>query len=195
MPPSFTFKPMSGTQIESIATSVILSYQPEVLKGSIPFDVHRFVDIRLEDITGIEPVYSDELPPEIFGITDSAEKKMIIQAEIAEDPLNEKFFRSTLAHETGHCFLHVTQLQGIDKVQIFKQGKGEGIHLYRKNDAIPLYCNPEWQAWRFAGALLVPETPLKKMIADGICLTEIAEVFNVNMAFLRSRLKALKLMK
>lgn len=150
---SFSFKPMSGKQIEQLAACILAKYQPESLRIGTPFDIHRFVDTKLEDLTGVTPIYSIELPPEIYGLTDSAENRLEIQESLADDPFQEKFFRSTLAHETGHCFLHVPQLRTLKRVQIFKQGKEDGVQLYRK-DNIPLYCNPEWQAWRFAGALL-----------------------------------------
>jgi hypothetical protein len=193
-PLNFTFLPTSGKKIELLATAIISHFQPEVLKGGKAFDIHRFVDTKLEDISGVTPVYTNELPSEIFGLTDSAENRLEIQASLAEDPFNEKFFRSTLAHETGHCLMHVPQLRQINRTQVFRQAKDDGIHLYRK-DPIPLYCNPEWQAWRFAGALLMPEAPLRMMLNEGAGLPEIAGVFEVNIPFLKTRLKALKIQK
>jgi len=193
--PNFSFSPMSGKQIDQLAAYYIAYYQPEVLKRPAPFDVHRFVDTKLEDLTGVAPVYSRELPPEIYGLTDSSENRLEIQEALAEDPFQEKFFRSTLAHESGHCIIHVPQLRKINRVQVFRQGKEESsgrVQLYRKDD-IPLYCNPEWQAFRFAGALLVPEGPLRTMLADGASNSEIASTFNIHLPFLRSRMKALKL--
>ena len=189
----FSFSPMSGKQIDQLATAYISYSQPEILKKPAPFDVHRFVDTELEDLTGVMPVYTRDLPPEIYGLTDSAENRLEIQESLAEDPYQEKFFRSTLAHESGHCIIHVPQLRKINRVQVFRQEKeGGGIQLYRKDD-IPLYCNPEWQAFRFGGALLVPEGPLRMMLADGANYSEIANMFNIHLPFLRSRMKALKL--
>jgi len=126
-------------------------------------------------------------------MTDSANKQVIIQEDLANDVYSEKFFRSTLAHETGHCIMHVPQLQRINRTQVFRQAKNEdSIKLYRK-DNIPLYCNPEWQAWRFAGALLMPEAPLRMMFNAGASLSEMADNFEVNISFLKARLKALKI--
>jgi len=193
--PNFSFSPMSGKQIDQLATSYISYYQPEVLKKPSPFDVHRFVDTKLEDLTGVVPVYSRELPPEIYGLTDSSENRLEIQEALAEDPRQVRFFRSTLGHESGHCIIHVPQLRKINRAQVFQQRKedvADGVHLYRKGD-IPLYCNPEWQAFRFSGALLVPEGPLRMMLADGASHHEVADVFQVHLPFLRSRMKALKL--
>ncbi len=191
--PNFLFQGMSGVQIDQIATGIITRFQPEVLKGGKAFDVLRFVDTKLEDLTGVTPVYSNELPPEIYGITDSANRQVIFQEELAMDEYSINFFRSTQAHESGHCYLHVPQLQQRSRTQVFKQAKGEdSIQLYRKTD-IPTYRNPEWQAWRFGGALLMPEAPLLMMIRDGASLGEIADTFEVNISFLKTRLKALKI--
>jgi hypothetical protein len=191
--PNFLFEGMSGKQIDSIATSLIRAYQPEVLRGNEAFDVHRYVDTRLEDLTGVTPVYSNELPFEIYGLTDSANKQVLFQEDLANDNSSENFFRSTLAHETGHCVLHVPQLQKRNRIQVFQQRKGDDtIKLYRKDD-VPIYRNPEWQAWRFAGALLMPERPLVAMLRDDASLYEIADHFEVNMPFLKARLNALKI--
>ncbi len=192
--PSFLFQGMSGLQIDNFATNIIARYQPEVLKGGKAFDVLRFVDTKLEDLAGVTPVYSNELPPEIYGLTDSANKQVIFQEDLATDESSVNFFRSTQAHETGHCFLHVPQLQQRSRTQVFRQAKGEdSIHLYRKDD-IPIYRNPEWQAWRFAGALLMPENPLRMMLHDGASFEDISETFEVNIPFLKTRLKALKIL-
>ncbi|WP_173198057.1 ImmA/IrrE family metallo-endopeptidase [Geobacter sp. SVR] len=192
----FSFSPMSGRQIDQLANSYLSYYQPEALRNPAPFDVHRFVDTKLEDLTGVVPVYSRDLPPEIYGLTDSSENRLEIQETLAEDPFQEKFFRSTLAHEAGHCIIHVPQLRKINRGHVFRQAKEDGaeggVKLYRKDD-IPLYCNPEWQAFRFAGALLIPEGPLRMMLASNASTSEIADTFNIHPAFLRSRMKALKL--
>jgi len=191
--PNFIFKGMSGKEIDHIARDIINSYQPEILLTCAMFDIHRFFDLKLEDMTGVTPAYSNDLPTEIYGMTDSANKQVIIQEELANDEFSQKFFRSTLAHETGHCVMHVPQLQKINRTQIFRQTKNDdSVKLYRK-DNIPVYCNPEWQAWRFAGALLLPEAPLRKMLTAGAGPMAIASNFNVNMSFLKARLKALQI--
>ncbi|WP_027714915.1 ImmA/IrrE family metallo-endopeptidase [Desulfuromonas sp. TF] len=184
------FLKMSGAQIEQIAGGIIKAIQPKVFTGSENFDIEHFVDVRLEDLTGIQPDYS-RLPPEIYGYTDPEQQKMVIQADLAEDDDSERFLRSTLAHETGHCILHVPILRQAQKYHIFKQEKG--AHLYRKESGLPLYQNPEWQAWRFAGALLMPKDLVVQMLKEGLSERGLANKFNVNPAFVRYRLKSLKL--
>ena len=50
--PNFSFEGMSGRQIDTIATSLIIKYQPEVLLGGKAFDAHRFMDTKLEEHVG-----------------------------------------------------------------------------------------------------------------------------------------------
>ncbi len=191
----FAFPAMSGIQIDNIAYDLIRKVQPDVLSTTSPFDVERFVDVHLEGMTGIAPDYRDDLPSEIYEFTDTAENKLVINAGLLDDTWgdNEKFFRSTVAHEVGHCLLHVPVLRRCKKDRIFTEGKKKDkVALYRKTE-IPLYRNPEWQAWRFAGALLMPEQVVQSLISKGASLQEMARHFKVNRVFIEQRMKALKI--
>jgi Zn-dependent peptidase ImmA (M78 family) len=191
-----SFPPMSGSQIDNLAYEIVKKHQPDVLQGKCAFDIERFVDNNLEDLTGIVPDYRDDIPDEIYGFTDSAGSRMVINANLIDDPyrgVNEKLLRSTLAHETGHCFLHVPILKQSKRDRIFKQEKNEDeVKLYRKT-SIPLYRNPEWQAYRFAGALLIPEGVLRNHLDKGERMSSIVDIFGVYPAFVRSRLRGLKI--
>jgi Zn-dependent peptidase ImmA (M78 family) len=192
---SVPFEPMSGRQIEKIASAIVTCFQPDVLELTGPFDIQRFVDVDLEDLTGVAPDYSYELPEGIYGLTDSENNRLVINAELAEDPYNDKFLRSTLGHEVGHCILHVPWLRQVNRIRVFQQKKGEvgEIHLYREK-SLPLYRNPEWQAWRFAGALLMPEKPFRSLLEEGLTKLEISDHFQVNPSFVDTRMRALKMM-
>jgi len=187
------FKPMSGVQIDRIAERLVAKYQSEVLLGKAPFDIEDFVEFELENLAGINYDPSGILPPGIYGVTDCKERKLWISQDLVEDETSEKFFRSTLAHETGHSILHAPDLIRAGKQQVFEQRKGENkAQLYRRSN-LPVYRNPEWQAYRFAGALLMPTKPFEKMVSEGATTHELSEIFNVNPAFVRARLKSLGL--
>lgn len=189
------FKPMSGQKIDRMAESVIARFQPEVLSGKAAFDIEAFVELELEDLTGINYDLSEVLPPGIYGVTDCKERKLWIRRDLVEDENKERFFRSTLAHEVGHSILHAPDLIRAGKQEIFEQGNSDnGARLYRKSN-LPVYRNPEWQAYRYAGALLMPTNPFKKMVYEGASVQELAVFFNVNPAFVRNRLKSLKIVK
>lgn len=188
------FPGMSGYEVDKRAYQIIRSFQPEVLTDRTIFDVERFVDLYLEGETGVDPDYSYELPEGVYGLTDSGNNRMVINADLAEDINNERFFRSTLAHEVGHCLLHVPFLRARKVVRVFKQLKDEEgkIRLYRE-EPIPIYKNPEWQAHRFAGALLMPEQPVLDLVQHGASIRDVAGHFHVNIRFVESRMRALKM--
>ena len=66
--PNFTFSGMSGKEIDHLALNLITNYQPEILGSGTCFDVHRFFDVNLEDLTGVTPGYAADLPPEIYPV-------------------------------------------------------------------------------------------------------------------------------
>ncbi|NJD38430.1 MAG: ImmA/IrrE family metallo-endopeptidase [Geobacter sp.] len=187
------FPPMSGRQIEGIACHVLRAYQPDVLEGKASFDIERFVDVHLEDLTGVQPDYLD-LPVGVHGMTD--QNRMIIQRLLAETRRSYKFLRSTMAHETGHAILHSHVLRKFGARQFFEQKsqktKSGGIELFRRKD-LKAYEDPEWQAWRFARALMMPEVVMRRLVQSGIRLVQIAEHFDVNVPFVESRLHDLKI--
>lgn len=186
------FKKYSGAKLDEIGEYLVRLTQPEVLSGGRAYDIESFVDLDLERISGICPDYTD-LPPEIYGMTNPLKNEMLIQSELVESPHSLNFLRSTLAHEVGHCILHVPLLREARKNHVFQQKKGEdGVHLYRKNDQIPIYQNPEWQAWRLAGAILMPAGITRRLI-QGYNLDELAQHFVVSRKFVDYRLKSLKL--
>jgi Zn-dependent peptidase ImmA (M78 family) len=190
-PSELKFPGMSGAEIETIATNILRRFQPDVLQGTAAFDIERFVDLHLEDLTQVQPDYQD-LPPGIHGMTD--QNRMRIQLSLAESSRSKRFFRSTMAHETGHAILHVPVLRRYKKEQVFEQKstKNSTIELYRRKDLKP-YEDPEWQAWRFARALMMPELVIRSLVQNGRNVRWIAEHFDVNIPFVESRLRDLKI--
>lgn len=61
--------------------------------------------------------------------------------------------RFTIAHELGHYFMH-------DDITAFSRCE--------RNEIIPTYRNPEWQANVFAAALLMPSELIKGMSAEEV---------------------------
>jgi hypothetical protein len=162
-------------------------FQPEVLQGKAPFDVERFAELHLESLTGVEFDLTPELPHGIDGVTNT--EKLRVNVELAEIPTNFRYYRSTLAHELGHAFIHTPVLRKRKENEEFTEAKDQGPALYRAA-TVPLYRNPEWQAWHFAGALLMPkEALLIKLKECRMDLNAVADFFQVNSSFVSSRLK------
>ncbi|MGE4545821.1 MAG: ImmA/IrrE family metallo-endopeptidase [Pedobacter sp.] len=190
---NLVFEGMKGRDIDRLAEAVIQKFQPEVLTGKCPFDIEQFAEFDLEDGYGFTYHVSDELPHGIFGVTDCTERKVWIHEDLTA-PENIRLLRSTAAHETGHCIIHAPQIDRAGALQVFRQKKESGSpKLYRKDD-VPIYRNPEWQAHRFAGALLMPASIVNQLVRNGAGLYDLVEKFDVHPAFVRSRLRALKIL-
>lgn len=196
--PGSIFHGMSGRQIDEVALDIIKRVQPDVLRKKIEFDIERFSEFDLEDMTGMVVDYRNDLPEEIYGYTDTSQNLVVINASLVDDPFlsDIRFLRSTLGHETGHCFLHVPTLRKLRKSKVFTQSKlDETVSLFRREGEIPTYCNPEWQAHRFAAGLLVPASSLHHHLERGESVMKLAEIFGVTKKFIESRMKGLKVVK
>lgn len=185
--------PRSGVEIDRIALRVVKTFQPEALEEPLPFDIERFFECEMEKITGVVPDYK-KLPPGIYGYTDSGTMESVISSDLMDNPSQLFFARSTIGHETGHCLIHVSEFRVKKAIlkSIHDKCHGDGLRMYRESD-IPTYMNPEWQAWRFAGALLMPRTAIEIGIKHGGNERDLARWFQVNPPFLRTRLRALKI--
>jgi len=186
--------PKSGAGIDLDAQRLIARIQPEALKKPSSFDIESFFDLDFKRLTGIDPDYR-YLPPGIHGFTDSDKKECVISASLMEsDNKNNIYFvRSTMAHEVSHAIIHIPEFrQKKALLRSIHDDDHASLKMYRQSD-IPIYQNPEWQAWRHAGALLMPAIPFKKLITEGASVREMANVFGVNPAFIQTRARALKI--
>jgi len=188
--------PRSGAGIDAIAYTFIEKTQPGVLVQPAPFDVEEFFEFDLEAMTRVITSYQ-RLPAGIYGLTDSEKMISIVDVELFDKRRKGevRFCRSTIAHECGHAILHVPEFRRKRALLKSIQDKSEvAMKMYRR-EQVPVYMDPEWQANRFAGALLLPEKTLKRVFKETQDIKEIAEVFDVNPAFVRSRLRAIGIKK
>lgn len=91
----------------------------------------------------------------------------------AKDKKDSHRYRFTVAHELAHCCLH-----------------GASSYVELRTEGIPL-SQEEKEANIFAGALLVPENSLQKVVSQLIMpsVEDLAEIFNVSCNVMRERLK------
>ena len=187
---NFKFPGMSREAIERQAEGLLREYQPTVLRGTEPFFVERFVDLQLESMTRVQPDYRI-LPAGIYGLTDQNE--MVIDLGLVDDPSSRPFLHSTMGHELGHAIMHVPILRKVGREQVFEQKTKDGeVNLYRRKDLKP-YEDPEWQAWRFAAAVLMPRRVVADMCGKGFNPCDLARHFQVNRIFVERRLSQLNL--
>jgi hypothetical protein len=184
----------SAREIDDFAFELAAAFHPEAVRMVTPFDVERYFDCELECRTGIEPVYLS-LGEELEAYTDSAELKCIVSSELAnygQDVMQKRRLRATLAHEIGHCFLHVADSRRAHTMLRFLHDESASMQMFRQED-LHAYQNPEWQAWRFAGAFLMPEPCIRAAVNNQWSIQMMARGFDVNPAFVKARLNHLKI--
>lgn len=184
-------KPRSSANIDSLALNIVQKYQSGMLNNEERFDIERFFDCDLEGLTKVKTGYR-LLESGIHGYTDSEDMISIISVDLMDDPWEEFFCRSTMAHETGHAILHVWDYRRKKAILKSIHDENHTLRNYREEEIIT-YKNPEWQAWRFAGALLMPEPAFREAVVDGLGKRDLSQRFGVNPAFIKSRAKALKI--
>ena len=159
MPSVLKVRSRSGQEIEKTAHDIVKAYQPDAVKFTISFDVEDFFEFELEDKTGIEAIFK-WLPAGLDGYTDSVNMQCYVATQLLEFgdcQVTKRRLRATIAHEIGHCFLHVEDARRNRAFQQkFLNNQSSSIQMYKPQE-IEIYKNPEWQAWRFASAMLMPE--------------------------------------
>lgn len=182
----------SGLEIDEIALRVVKLAQPDMLTRLGPFDMQRFFDNKLEALTNVTPDYR-ELNFNAHGFTDMNEMECVISKAISDDASQIRFLRSTQAHESGHCFIHVPEFKRRkESLRFIHDTEHVTLRLHRE-DEVKIFRNPEWQAWRFAGALLMPASSVQMAMDENYSAYDMGEVFEVNIPFVWTRLRALKL--
>lgn len=179
--------PLSRAEIESRTQAILRKVDPKAFSGKRPTDIEYILDVFIMETHGIVVGYTDDLPDNAYGYTDIARKECLIRRELYESTKQEKrrFFRATGGHEGGHCCLHVNLLH----LQSLSRGDAG---LYRKKlSTIRAFENPEWQAWEFAGGLLIPKHLLMERLAKGWSLNDLSDSFDVNKRFIETRVSRL----
>ena len=187
-------RPRTAKEIDELAFGLVASFQPEAVRLVTKFDVERFFDCELERLTGIEPDYLP-LGEGLDGFTNSEDKRCVICADLAdygEDDVKRRRLRATLAHEMGHCFLHVQDSRQSQAMITFLHDERSSLELYRQGD-LRAFENPEWQAWRFAGAMLMPECCIRAAVRAGWTKKMMSWAFDVNPSFVEVRLYDLRI--
>jgi hypothetical protein len=184
----------SGKEIDEIAFKLVEAFQPNATRMVTKFDVEKFFEFELKKQTGVEPVYRP-LGAGLDGYTDSAKMVCIICADLAEygeDEVKRRRLRATQAHEIGHCHLHVEESRRNHTMLKFLHDGSSSLERYRQ-ERIKTYVNPEWQAWRFAGALLMPACCVRAAVDKKWTKKMMSRAFDVNTSFIDVRLWDLKI--
>jgi len=188
-------KARSGKEIDALALNLVKAFQPEVLRKVMAFDVERFFDCELKTQTGVEPVYRP-LGERLLGYTSIIDMECVICSKLvdeAKDDVDRRVLRATQAHEIGHCHLHVEEFRRNRDFSRFQHDDQQAFLQLHNQEEIKVYRNPEWQAWRFAGALLMPECTIRLAVSNNWSIKMMSWGFDVNPAFVKVRLDDLKI--
>ena len=187
-------QPRSKLDIEAITQKIVREFQPQALRTPQSFRIETFFETELEQITEVKVDYR-ELPISVYGYTDIERMESVIDSRLMESEAisDVRFVRSTIGHETGHVIMHVPEFR-LHKAIKKLVNDDTSLKFYREQDIV-IYRNPEWQAWWFAKCLLMPSPAVRLAVDEGFSIYEMSELFNVNPAFVRSRLKGMGLLK
>jgi IrrE N-terminal-like domain len=168
----FEAPPRSGNSIEGFADAI----RKALGLYEIPFfPVVEFLEFGLPRV--VPGMYYDVQSKLLLGgregAVDPIKRAVYIREDVYDAAVrHERRARFTVAHEIGHALLHVGTLNRV---------------LPRQS--IPTFRQPEWQANRFAAALLMP----RHLVAQYESLPEISVTFGVSEHAASVRARELKL--
>lgn len=189
-------KGLGRIEVEQAAKNLIKQVAPEYLitPGAIP--VNRIIDIDMFKLYqfNLQLLSTHEFSPGTEAETDFFNRKILFSdKEWARLDLGNVRSRSTAAHEIGHIVLHSKQINLNYALN--------NLRLQRKKQIKPkAYESPEWQAYNFAGAFLMPAitvipfvVSLKKSNYDHSSIVEaLIEKYHVSKQTATKRLEILK---
>lgn len=182
----------TGLQIDALALTVIKEFSPEILNDPQPFDIESCFEIYLPTAKKVTTDYPI-LGSNIHGYTDINDHVVAISRNLVEDAESHRFKRSTMAHETGHVDMHLPEFIARRSILRFTHDDDHmSLRLYHQ-ESIKTFENPEWQAWRYAGALLMPRHTVMLARKAGASIYDLCKIFDVTLPFVKTRLRALKL--
>jgi len=155
MPNGVLVPRLSYEDIRKHADGFLREFHPE---GSIPVPIEEIADIKLR--INIIPVPGLHDAIELDGCMYGNLKDICVDEYIySHRPARYRF---TLAHEIGHIVLHrhvyeTARFKSIAEWPVFLNSISETAHAWF-----------EWQAYCFAGLVLVPAGPLAERVAEAV---------------------------
>ena len=153
---TFSFSPevLSYEAINKKAETFLKTYT----SGLLPVNIEEIIELRF----GINIIPFPRLL-ETFEV-DGFTSKDLSSIYVDEDIYNKRpsRYRFTLAHEVGHIILHKDLIKEINPASV---AEWEDFYLKVDEDS---YSWVEYQAYSFAGLILVPRIPLLKDYAAAI---------------------------
>ena len=183
--------PLSVWEIERRAEKFLEEYQEDMLRRPMPLDVAGLVDYLPQHRISVSPASAEELGPQVEAIA-TWEQFPEIEILMLEEQWRALFERgeqthrahATLPHELAHGVLHAEQLH------ISETGPKALALRVTKRSNLEAFRDPEWQAWTWAGFVLMP----RRILVDLDCLEPeyVSEVYDVSPEMARYHLRLLR---
>lgn len=184
--------PRSKKDIEADVIRLLSDIQAEALCcDDSPVDVEIIFEDYIRERYGLVTGYTDLsiISPNILGYTDAGSSTSYVEKSLvnSDSQTTIRRLRATIAHEICHCVYHVAELKNF-RSSLSVTG---GILFREEPSNIKAYVNPEWQAWHYAGALLMPKKRIIRYHERGYSIDVMADIFDVNQSFVKVRLNKL----
>jgi len=185
--------PLSMAAIEELGRCFLGQLAPESLDAPQPLNVLELVETRLPEFgIHVYPASREEIGDRAGATDPNGNGEItILLAEGVWDALVEPvprshYARSTACHEIGHAVLHVPVLR--------RKLLATEMLARTQRAKLRAYEDPEWQAWAFAGAILMPSATLRILEAERDDLTPglVASTYEVSTEMAQSHLRRLK---
>jgi hypothetical protein len=185
--------PMSRRAIEMLALQFSQQLAPETLRTPCALNLLALTEHVLPE-RGIHFCSASEAElPDQHAATNPAGSGPIdvlmrekLWYELPLPGPRSNFARSTASHEIGHAVLHVAYFR---RVRTLHPATGTLNRTERRQ--FPAYEDPEWQAWEFARAILMPARSIRAVAGSPV--RDIAVLFNVSPVLVQKRLETLGL--
>lgn len=183
---------VSREQLEFEAQQMLKRVQPECLTKALAVNIEDFYENHLPEIADVTSDYQ-KLDDGLLGLTNPHTKSVIVSTDLVDSDLlqERRRGRATIAHESDHAIRHISQYRRVVGYMNSINCSPNGLILHRQEDIKPFY-NPEWQSWWWAKAFLMPLPIFLRLYKSGCSEYELAEIFDVNPAFVRTRINDLK---
>lgn len=185
--------PLSRRVIHALAEEFLGACAPNCLRHPFALDVAELVDTVLpRNNIHVSPGSATEMG-DAEGLTDP-EGGPEIEILVAADQYNRLAIagpaanraRATVCHELGHALLHVPVIRARQRLPHSK------LLLKRKSpEQVKIYRQPEWQAWTFAEAVLMPTRTIRMLPL--VTARILASTYGVSEAFAQARLRSLRM--
>lgn len=187
--------PTSTRKILERAYEFLDEFEPDRIHAPGILDYDKLINVELpRKKIDVYPVEPDEIPGAEGQTSVSRDAPARLEILILDDYYEALSFqnsstvraRSTIIHEVGHAVLHGPLLRRMEKLG--PKARKDILHQIMQN--VPAYRHPEWQAWMFTGALLMPPSALSTM--RGCSAREIADEFGTSVEMVKSHINRLR---